>query len=77
MIITRKEGNNRTTFKDRVLDVLVRFGSLYMRNPDDKHLTGKKFEPTTSEFLATTRPNVGETGASKNTGLVETHEIRR
>ena len=33
------------------------FVALYMHNPDDKHPTRPGFEPSTSEFWATTGPN--------------------
>ena len=33
------------------------FGALYMQKLDDEHLTQPGFEPSTSAFRATTRPN--------------------
>ena len=39
------------------LQVFEQFVALYMRNPDDKHLTQSGFETSTSEFRTTIGPN--------------------
>ena len=41
------------------------FGALYMRNLDDKHPTWPGFDPSTSEFRATTGPNE-QSGPERN-----------
>ena len=39
------------------LDAFEQFGTLYMHNPDDRHPTSSKIEPSTFEFWATTGLN--------------------
>ena len=39
------------------LEAIEQFGALYMHSPDDGYPTWLGFEPWTSEFRATTRPN--------------------
>ena len=40
-----------------ILQAFKQFGALYMHNPDDKYPTRPGFEPSTSEFQATTESN--------------------
>ena len=39
------------------LQAFEQFGALYMHSLDNKHPTRPGYEPSTSEFLATTWPN--------------------
>ena len=48
---------------------LEHFGILYMYNLDDKHPTRPGFEPSTSEFRATTGSNVSSASATTFKGL--------